>query len=137
MAEQKMTLEAATSEINDWLDFKGISSRNRERLADVIETLTDAIQSGFAWINPDKSITQKLRFPITDENGNPIVQELTYKARITLGELKKRTANIRPGDTDGRFSAYAAALTSSPAAYFDKLDTADGGVMNAVVVFFI
>ncbi|MFA6057282.1 MAG: hypothetical protein WC756_03720 [Taibaiella sp.] len=137
---QVVSFDIAKKEINAWLDGKRVSDskREKEHIADAIETLIDAISYGDATIDPEKmTITQALRFPILNEDSKPVLSSLTFKPRLRTNELKDRTASVKQGDGIGRICAIAGALTGQATAIIEKMDTEDMAIVNAVAVFFL
>lgn len=131
----KVNRETAEKEIEQWLDFKKVGARKRESNKEFIEALIDAIVDGVLVIKSDtKVIVHNLKFP-TD--GEQPLTTLEYKPRISYSQVKGHLTNVKAGDGDGRFAAYMAALTGQPKAMFEKLDSEDYTIAQAISLFFI
>jgi hypothetical protein len=121
--------------VQKWLDLKRIPAAKRETQKEAINSLIEAVSNGDISIADDGVITQKLIFPITIGGGE--LSELTYKPRLTVGEYKAHTANVKAGDFDGRIMAYVRALTKLQVEVIDRLDTADTSIATSIAIFFM
>lgn len=132
----KVAYDVAAKEVNDWLDYKCVEPADREENKASIDKLINAVMSGVLSIADDKTITHRLKFPLDNGEGQTTVRELTYKPRVSYGELSARTRGVKPGDLEGRVVAYIAVLTGQAPAVLMKLDTADMSICQAIFVFF-
>lgn len=132
MERKLVSREIATVEINGWLDKKKIYLSTREAQKDSVDLLIEAMVNGDLILD-DKSneFTHKLLFPLTE------VTELKYKARLSDRMLRPHLQGVKANDADGRLSALVAALTSTPKAVIDELDSADKKIMMSIAVFFL
>jgi hypothetical protein len=131
----KVNRETAEKEINGWLDFKKVSATKRESNKDFINNLIDAVCEGVLVVKDDtKTIVHNLKFPT---EGEAPLTTLEYKPRINYSSVKNHLTNVKPGDSDGRFTAYMAALTGQPKQLFEKLDTEDYTIAQSISLFFI
>lgn len=128
-----VTKDVAIAEVNKWLDFKRVSQTKREELEKNIETITNAIEQGNLVLGTDYSLTQKLLFPLGD---NDEVRELTHKARVALGTIHLHMQGVKTGDVDGRLVAYVAAVCGKPKDLIKKMDTEDYSIALAIALFF-
>ena len=136
--QEKMTIERATQEINEWLDYKKISPKKRETHKDSIETLVDALQCGTIVIKEDKTIVHKLLFPITvGPNEEVTTSEITYQPRIRVEALNLRLKGISSNDVNGRLMGYVYAITKQPTNSLNGIDTEDLSIATAIATFFI
>ena len=129
-----ITKEQADQEIASWLDNKGVRPKKREAYKASIESLEDAISEGDLVLNEDFTLTQKLKQPTS---GDVPITSLTYKARLTVGEVKKKMENVKPGDPDARIIALVSALTTQPKGVIEALDTDDYGIAQNIALFFV
>lgn len=127
-----MSKVKATEEITKWLDYKRVKENTREAQKAQIDVLVEAMQAGELSLS-DNKLCHKLSFPVSELD----LDELTYKPRITIGELQKVTANVKATDFDGKITAYIAALTGQGISHIQKLDTSDYAVGQAIAVFFM
>lgn len=129
---QTQPLTASFEELNKWLDFKKVAQRKRETYKDAIETLANGISDGLLTVD-DKTyaITQTLSFPAGD------IKTLTFKPRLTVQDIKNKTATLKAGDSDGRMTAYVSALTDVSMGELSKMDTEDYNICQSIAVFFI
>lgn len=127
-------IETAQQDIQKWLDFKKVSEKKRENLNDSIEAITNAICEDKLILTESNEFVQKLSFPVGEEK---IIDSLKYKPRITIGNIQDNMKNVKPGDSDGRISAYIAALTGQPTAVIKKMDSEDYSVAQAIAIFFL
>jgi len=136
MENEKVSLEQATKEINQWLDGKKINPRKRADNEKLIETLIDGVVYGqLVFDKETNTITQHLDFPIIGDGAS--IDKLTFKARVQQWEVKSRIAKTKQGDSFGIIGAYIAALTGQPEAILDKLETTDFSLCQAIAVFFV
>lgn len=125
-------LTKSYEEIENWLTYKKVAAAKRLSYKDAIDTLANAISEGSLSID-DKTfaITQKLQFPAAE------ITSLTFKPRLTLQDIKTKTATVKPSDSDGRMMAYVSALTDVSAGELSKMDTEDYSICQSIAVFFI
>jgi hypothetical protein len=130
----KVASEVAREEIEKWLDYKKVSEKKRESLADHVDTLIETIVDGYLVLNDDFSLTLKLKFPIESEVNTT---ELNFKPRIKVSTVYQHMQGVKTGDTDGRLFANVAALCSKPKELIKALETEDYSICQAVAVFFL
>lgn len=126
--------EVAQQEIEKWLDHKRVSEKRRESLSDQIEILVNAVVEGELVLDEKFTLKQKLRFPIENEI---TTTALEYKPRLKIGEVHNRLQGIKPGDADGRITAYISALTGKPKEVIKNLEVDDYGIGQSIAIFFI
>lgn len=138
MLEQKVSYDQAQKEVEAWLDAKNINQRKRDNANEAIASLIDAVMYGQAAIDADtRVITHNLAFPISDDKGNVVLDKLTYKPRLSVGELKAKSTGITGTDSDTRLLIVCAALSGQSVSMVGKMDTSDNVVAQAVGVFFL
>lgn len=131
MFEEKVSLSVAQEEVSEWLDHLRITPQLRQNHKDMIDTLIEAVSFGLVEINEDKTITQKLQFPVGE------VSELKYKSRLNDYILEPYLKGVKTSDGDARILAYKAALTGVLKVNIQKMDSSDQRIANSIVVFFI
>ncbi len=132
----KITIDKATEEVNEWLDSKKVSEKDKEANQDQIEKLVDAVCNGYLVVNhQDNSLTQTLKFPIKGETDE--TKEVKYKHRVTVQAIQTQMTGTKAGDFIGMLSAYIAAATGHPKAFVKQLDTQDWSLAQAIGVFFM
>jgi len=129
--KETMTKELAIEEIKKWLDFKRILPKEREEKQPQTDILVDAMQSGSLILNEDHSLTQILRFELET------VKELTYKARLTVGEINAKLRGIDSSKAHDLLVAYVSVATGSPMGIIKQLDSNDYKVAQAINMFFL
>lgn len=126
-----MNRDAAEKEIASWLDYKRIKESTREQYKGQIDVLVEAMQYGDITLNATSYvIKQKLSFPVEG-----LIDELEYKARMSVGDLNK--VPTKAGDFDGKVVAYIAALTGKGMSHIQKMDSEDYKIGQAIAVFFM
>jgi hypothetical protein len=136
MFNEVVKAEVAAQEVGRWLDHKSILPKQREMNQDSIDTLAEAVRYGLLSIDADSfEMEQKLLIPVEDKDGNVAIDKLNYKARVRTEEINKR---MKGQSMDlGLISVYGAALTGKSIGEINKLDTSDGKILRAIVVFFM
>lgn len=132
-----MSREMAAQEITKWLDYKKVKETQRETNKAQVDTLVDAMQCGSLIMdNSSFSLTQKLDVPDTI---NALIggDTLTFKARISIGELQRASTNVKATDFDGKITSYIAALTGKAFSHIQKMDSEDYKIGQAIAVFFM
>lgn len=131
----KISQEVAEKDIVRWLDARNTSESKRSKMADQIKELEGYVMEGKLIVKDDGSLLQKLDCPFGDES---IVHELSFKNRITVGDIQKRMTgnNVKSGDIDGRLMIYACALTGKAFEQIAKMDSSDYSVTSTVTNFF-
>lgn len=130
----KINLETATEEVNKWLDYKKVGDKRRETYKDHVETLVDSIMEGHLILKEDNTFVHTLKIPVEGDLG---FDKLEYKPRVRISTIKHHMQGVKSGDSDGRISAYVAALVSKPKALIDMLDTEDYSISCSIAVFFM
>lgn len=134
-ASKPMPKGEAIKEINEWLDYKKVRPKKRETNEDSIEELVDAIECGDLIFDKDtKELKLQLAVPL---GTNEQIKELTFKARISVGEVHPYLKKIKTGDGDGRLLAYVKALTNETDILIESMDTGDQSLATCIVVFFL
>lgn len=135
MFEEKVNRDTATAEVNKWLDAKKITSAKRVTYKDHIESMVDGVMFGTLSIGTDNVITHTLEIPI--EIAGATTNSITYKPRLTVADVKAKTANIKGSDSEGRILAYLSALSGVTVAVLERMDTGDFGVAGSIALFFM
>jgi hypothetical protein len=131
----KVSIDAATKEVEAWLDYKKVDSEKRAASSDNIEGLAKAISSGSLRYNPkDNTFTQSLKWPIGEDSP---INELTYKSRLSMKDVTIRTKNVNSGDAFGLIQAYVCALTGQNSGIIGCLDTEDNRTAQSIASFFL
>jgi hypothetical protein len=125
-----VAIEVAQAEIEKWLDGTKVMGSKRAASKADIELLTDAICDGLLVVNEDFTLTQKLIYPLEGVN------ELTYKARLTVGDPASRLKEFKADDIHGMVLAYVATLTQKPNALIKNIDRKDYRISTAIAGFF-
>lgn len=123
--------DSAVEKVHQWLDSKKVSRRKQQEYEGQIKVIAREIADGWAYINPDQKIVQKLKFPVTDKT------TLTFKNRLTKGDVDSYTKNLNPRDGEARVAAYICALTGLATGELKRMDMEDLDLPDAVAVFFI
>lgn len=131
--KEVVALEAATKEIENWLDFHKVTPLQKDAFKDSIAALVEGVQYGMLTLK-DNAFTQNLLVPFGEEEKVTVVN---YKARITYFELEEKLKGVAAGDGNGRVIATLAALTGQPKQILKMLDKADKRIANSIVVFFL
>lgn len=131
--KEVVALEAATKEIETWLDFHKVTPMQKESFKDSIATLIEGIQYGMLTLK-DNAFTQTLLMPFGEEEKIAVVN---YKQRITYFELEEKMKGVSVSDGAGRVIATLAALTGQPKQILKLMDKADKRIANSIVVFFL
>jgi len=131
---EKISYEIAQQEVNKWLDARRVSVSKRESQEAAISSLIEAVMYGNIVIDENNQITQTLTYPIGE---NDSFTKLTYKTRITQGEVSTRISALKNSDSLSVISAYVSALTTQPLSLLQKLDTTDYSLCQTIAVFFI
>lgn len=131
----KVPQEVAEQDVNKWLNSRNTSESKKSKMADSIKELEAYVMEGKLIVKEDGTLLQKLDCPFGEES---VVSELTFKNRITVGDIQKRMTgnNIKSGDIDGRLMIYACALTGKAFEQIAKMDSSDYSVTSTVTSFF-
>jgi len=130
-----ISAEISEQEITDWLDYKKIFQKERDKNEDSIELLINAMCDGVIMIDSEtKEITHNLLFPIGEDD--PIT-ELKYRSRINDKILSSYMKGVKATDADGRLTAYVSALTKQASGIIKALDSVDKKISTAIAIFFL
>ena len=134
MEKEKIDRSVAVAEVEKWLDKKKVLQSVKEQFQDNIDLLADAISEGHLILGEDFTFKHTLLHPFGEEEK---VTELTYKSRLNDKMLKPYLNGVKIGDSEGRFLAYIAALTSQPRGVLENMDSVDKKISMAIAVFFL
>ncbi len=127
--------QAATEELNKWLDFQGIPEKQRVDLKPNIDIIIGAICEGKLIINDDNSLTQKLKYPFGAEVK---VNELKYRSTpITIGEVDSYKSGIGQDIDNRSMLANVCAATGQLYSVLSKMSSKDYNLSAAVIIFFM
>ncbi len=127
--------DAATAEVNKWLDFQGISEKQRTDAVATVNIVVNAVCAGHLIINEDNSLTQKLKHPFGDKVK---ISELKYKSTpITVREVDSFKAGV-PEDTKLRSHvAHVCAATGELYSVLSGMSTKDYNTAISLIIFFM
>jgi len=127
-------IKVATQEINSWLDYKKVKAAPKETYKAQIDTLIQAVCDGELTINATTfELSQTLNCPVPELD----LTVLKYVPRLTIGEMRKASVNVKPTDFDGKCIATIAAATGKAMSHLDKMDSSDYNTAQAIAVFFM
>lgn len=127
----KVSLEQATAEITGWLDSKKVYESVREENKSSIDLLVEAMMRGDLVLDDKDVFTHTLLFAL------PELKTLTYKPRVNDKMLNAARQGVKPSDAYGQLTALVSALTSTPKAVIEGLDSADKKISMSIAVFFL
>ena len=139
MEENVVSEKIATAEIEKWLDHKNVNGRKRAKkdIKANIETLMYAICDGDLTLDEEFNLVQKLRNPVKDKDGKPVLTELSFIPRLLLGDVEASLMNVKTDNSIGMLAAYTSALTGVNSGLIRKIDTDDNKTSQAIVMFFL
>jgi hypothetical protein len=134
MAKGLISIEAATKEVNDWLDYQDITLEHRTgAFKGSVDKMVQAISSGNLIINPDKSLKQTLKHPI---GSDAKVSEINYKASLIVADLTNAEDSKDESEIAGALK-YLRALTGEINGVIEKINDKDFRLCQAIVNFFM
>lgn len=130
--------EVAKRDVEKWLDYKRISSADREEFKDSIKSLVSGVMEGTVRVTDDFHIEVDLSWPIDPGVGQEI-KTLSLKPRIQARQISERIEKMKvsAGNADGRLKAILCELSGQSSGIIGMLDTTDLRMCNNVVIFFI
>lgn len=134
MDQVVVSKDQAAEEVEKWLNFKKVSTTQREEHAEFIKALAEYISVGILVLNEDHTFTHTLQFPIGTGDA---ITSLTYKARINPKILKPYLSAVKSGDSSGLIWAHICALTGQNSGVIIELDQEDIKIARAITVFFV
>lgn len=127
--------EIALKEVGEWLDFKKVSFRKREKAKENIERIAEAIEDGILVLNPEtKEFTQTLKFPIGKDES---ITELKFKPNLIVGDIQSQLVGVPADDGYGRAFAHIAAATEEDRNVIAKMNFEDYSIAGDLVIFFM
>lgn len=132
-----MSREAATEEINEWLEYKRIRGKRLEDLDDNIEVLVEAMVYGDL-VKDGNELVQKLVEPIGGAGGAIATEKLVYKPRIKQSQIMniQNQNKIKTTDHQGLMACYVCAITGESFGIIKSMATEDWRVAQSIVLFF-
>ena len=132
----KISKEVAQQEFNKWAEAKKISDTKRESNKDCEEEILNAIMEGHLTLTEENEWKYKLKFHLGKGEMN-IVNELTFKLRLTINELNSVSKGLKPSDVEGKLIAYLSAITGESIGLLKTLDTVDYSTVSCIVAYFL
>lgn len=128
--------EAATEEVNAWLNHKRMPQWRRDQKADAIESLINCVMDGSVTIDKDKNfeLTQHLIWEVGEEAK---ISKLVWKAVSIVARLKSHMKGVESADFTGNCIAQCCAQTGQPKAVIENLNDQDLANLKAIAVFFL
>lgn len=134
MAKELISIETATKELNDWLDWQDITIEHRTgAFKGSVDKMAQAICAGNLIINPDKSLKQTLKHVIGIDAK---VTELNYKASLIVADLVNAEDSKDESEIAGT-KKYLRALTGEINGVIEKINDKDFRLCQAIVNFFM
>jgi len=137
----QINLQTALIELDKWYDFKRIKPSKREtekvngelklKQESPIPIIVEAIMYGDLVLQKDFSFKHKLNFPLGK------IEEFTYKARLTSGDVAKKLNGIDSTNPSTLLNAYAALLADENTHVIAGLDTEDNRIAQSVAMYFL
>tara|TARA_R110002020_G_scaffold357999_1_gene570304 strand:- start:86 stop:493 length:408 start_codon:yes stop_codon:yes gene_type:complete len=134
---EKVNLDQAKKEVNNWLDFKKVDQEKRDENSENIDSLAKAISLGYLSMDKDFNFIQELKFPMLDDDGSVSLGTLKFKPRLKMGEIQNKSQNLKTGDTFALITAYVCALTNVNSGIIKQMDSEDYKIAQSVVIFFL
>lgn len=142
--EPILSEDAAIAELEAWFDYKKLSPDLRDKSNEISgedlykKRLVAAMMYGKLSFNPaDGTLKQKLTFPLTKEEGEVYLSELSFKPRLTRLDVNNASKGIKLTDVEGKKAAHIAALTSVGIGVLNKMDELDRGISDIIVEYFL
>jgi hypothetical protein len=131
--KHKMSLEQATEEVQNWLDYKGFEIEAEDDEMKEVIALAKKVRSGDLVINEDRTITHKLRFPIGKDEE---IKEVTYQARIKAKDFEAKAKGAKTSSPLSFVHAKIAAIATLNTEIVRNMDTVDYNVAQSIAGFF-
>lgn len=126
--------EVAIKDITEWMDVRKVKDYKRTELEASIKTVVSCIEEGsLVRESEGNKLVYELAFPI---GVNEQVKTLVFKDRLSMTDRQEYMKDVKPGDTEGRYIAIAAALTGNSSALIRGLDSGDWDVVFSISLFF-
>lgn len=137
--KDKITLspEMAQAEVQKWIEAKRPNKKTLEKAnEEIIPQLEEAFLDGFLSLDENNRIVQKLQYPIKNSAGETTVTSLTYKLRLTQGEIN-RLSEGTGGNPNLTLLAYVCAAASQSKNIINALDSEDFKLASNIALFFM
>ena len=134
---EKVSEEVAKQEVEKWLEFKKLDQEDVDEIDDRKASLSRAIQKGYLSLDKECNFIQTLKFPIKSDSGEMMLDKLTYKPRLTMSDVEKRTKGLDMKNTFVVIRAYVSALTDVNSGLISKMDSSDNKIAQAIAIFFL
>jgi len=131
----KISRDIAEKEVNGWLDNKKISASKREAKKDNIEVLVCGIMDGELVMNKDFTITQSLRFPLSESAEG--IKQLIYKSRLSVAQTQACLKGVKMTEAYSLISSFVAVLTGQHNEAIVCMDSEDFSTAQAIASFFL
>lgn len=132
---EKITKEVAQLEFDNWFESRKLPATRREGDSeDMVKEFVCAISEGYVVINNENNgVELLLREPLSTPQP---LSKLTFKPRITAGELQSKTAYVKPNDAQGRQIATIAALCDEVGGTIRALGSVDYSIAAVISAFY-
>lgn len=135
----KINREVAEQEVKGWVKAKGFraSKVEKEDFQESIDLLIDSVMDGLLSVNEDNSLTYKLQYPIQDEDGNNVLESMTFNKRLTVGFFTNKMKSSKAKTQEEKTILMISELTGEPAGLIQKVQMADFTELGVIATFFL
>jgi len=131
---EKVSEEIAQKEFDDWFEARKLPGTRRKGDAEsIVKEMVCAISEGYIVINEDLGVDLILREPLKNAIS---LSKLTFKNRITAGELQAKMGQLKADDSNGRQIAVIAALTDEVGGNIRALGSIDYSICTVISAFY-
>lgn len=131
--------EVAEKEVESWLDRMSFrkSKREKKEFKESVENLVDSMMDGLLSICEDGSLKYKLQYPVKDDEGNPVLSELTFGKRITIENFAKQIKISKAETSEEKSVVLISTLTGEPQGLITKTKMGDFTELGGMAAFFL
>lgn len=134
MNKEVIAKDAATAEVNAWLDALDYptSARSDEQVKEWISSVIESVQRGDISFESEDVVIQKLRHPLADG----ATKEIRYDFRFEVGDYQAKMKGKSTNDAIEWNVAKLSLISGHVAAVFLKLRKYDYSVASKLAIFF-
>jgi hypothetical protein len=129
--KQVMTLEMATTEVDNYISRRVIKPSRLEKLEDARKTIIEAVQYGWVVINEDNTISQSLIESVGTYD------TLKYKFRVPANVIETEKQRVKAKDFFDTLAVVFCAYSDMPLNVYKQLEPADKETADCIILFFV
>jgi len=135
--EEKIEYSEAFKYLDKWLESLFLSKRKRKSNSKQERAILDGFIDNNFEINEKGNLVYHFVEPIKSEEGEIILEKMTYKQRFTVDDQERGTEGVDPENGTAMVKAYLHILTGINRGLIGRMNAVDFSAAGNVCVYFL